>query len=257
VIGCCALAVIATLVAPPPDAPVPTTPRALAASLTATDRALRDDPAPEALELHVLYLQRSLRLLSRHPPLAARTLPRLGPRLRANVRDVTTALRNLRRLSAGWPPHKIRTGDPEPLERLRSHYAAAQRRFGVGAHVLAAVNLVESDFGRLRNNSVAGAQGPMQFMPATWRTYGLGGDIQDPHDAILGAANLLRQNGAPRDYARALYRYNPSPLYVDAVRRYARMIDRDRAALRVLYHFQVFVRTRGGERRLTGPGAKA
>jgi membrane-bound lytic murein transglycosylase B len=36
-------------------------------------------------------------------------------------------------------------------------------------------------------------------MPATWRAYGLGGDIQDPRDAILGAANYLRANGARRD----------------------------------------------------------
>ena len=37
------------------------------------------------------------------------------------------------------------------------------------------INLVETRFNRLRNNSSAGAQGPMQFMPATWRAYGLGG----------------------------------------------------------------------------------
>ena len=45
----------------------------------------------------------------------------------------------------------------------------------------------------------------MQFMPATWRAYGLGGDVHDPRDAILGAANYLRASGAARDLrARAL-----------------------------------------------------
>jgi membrane-bound lytic murein transglycosylase B len=56
------------------------------------------------------------------------------------------------------------------------HYRAAQRRFGVGWHVLAAVNMVETQFNRLRNDSTAGAQGPMQFIPSTWRAYGMGGD---------------------------------------------------------------------------------
>ena len=94
---------------------------------------------------------------------------------------------------------------------------------------------MESAFGRVRNHSVADAQGPMQFMPSTWHAYGLGGDIRDPGDAILGAANLLRQSGAPGDYAQALYAYNPSPLYVDAVRRYASVIGRDPDALYLLY----------------------
>ena len=66
----------------------------------------------------------------------------------------------------------------------------------MSAKLLAAVNLIESDFGRVRNNSVSGAQGPMQFMPATWRSYGRGGDVHDPHDAILGAARFLAAAGA-------------------------------------------------------------
>ena len=96
-------------------------------------------------------------------------------------------------------------------------YLEAERRFGVAWQVLAAVNFVESAFGRLRNASTAGAQGPMQFLPSTWRAYGLGGDIDDPRDAILGAANYLHASGAPRDYRRALFAYNHSPAYVDAV----------------------------------------
>jgi membrane-bound lytic murein transglycosylase B len=35
----------------------------------------------------------------------------------------------------------------------------------------------------------------MQFESATWRAYGLGGDVYDEHDAILAAANLLAANG--------------------------------------------------------------
>jgi membrane-bound lytic murein transglycosylase B len=101
--------------------------------------------------------------------------------------------------------------------------------------VLAAVNLVESDFGRLHNDSIAGAQGPMQFIPSTWATYGRGGDVHDPHDAILGAARFLRAAGAPADIPAALHAYNPSALYVTAVSRYADLIRRDPRAFYELY----------------------
>ena len=93
----------------------------------------------------------------------------------------------------------------------------------------------------------------MQFLPATWRAYGLGGDVHDPHDAILGAANLLRANGAPRNLRRALYAYNHSDLYVDAVLAYARVIARTRARYYGFHAWQVFVRTPAGYRRLTDP----
>jgi soluble lytic murein transglycosylase-like protein len=238
-----------TAAAPPaPDAALPATPRALSDRLSAADAALRraihawraggqpgKGAPPRDVARPALYVERGLRLLSRRPGLAAATIHRLPVRLAREAHELTAATRDLRRLSAGWPAHAVRTGPAEPVGRLLVYYRAAQRRFGVGWHVLAAVNLVESAFGRARNASVAGAQGPMQFMPSTWRTYGLGGDIRDPHDAILGAANLLRRAGAPDSYARALYAYNPSPLYVDAVRRYARLIARDRDAVYFLY----------------------
>src|ERR671918_212928 len=104
--------------------------------------------------------------------------------------------------------------------------------------------------------SWAGALGPMQFLPSTWRAYGLGGNVHDPRDAILGAANYLRASGAPRDYRRALYAYNPSSSYVEAVVRYAEGMRRDRRAFYAYYSWQVFVRTPSGLRRLTGPGLR-
>jgi len=42
-------------------------------------------------------------------------------------------------------------------------------------------------------------------------------NVWDPADAIAGAARLLRANGAPADYRRALYAYNPSDAYIEAV----------------------------------------
>ena len=254
-----AIAVAALLAAPPPPgAHVPTGPEALARSLRGADVSVRREIAQwdrrsapnEELTLEALYLQRALRMLSRHPGLAASVRRRLPARLAREVGDVVVALRDLRRLSAGWPPHRVVVGRAEPLASLSSHYRAAERRFGVGVHVLAAVNFVESAFGRLRNESVSGARGPMQFMPATWRAYGLGGDVRDPYDAVMGAANYLHANGAPGSYARALFHYNPSGLYVRAVMRYAGLVARDRAALPLLYAWQVYA----GGRRLTGPG---
>jgi membrane-bound lytic murein transglycosylase B len=102
--------------------------------------------------------------------------------------------------------------------------------------------------GRIEGTSVAGAQGPMQFMPATWAAYGRG-DVHDPHDAIMGAANYLRANGGAYDARRALYRYNPSPLYVDAVLRLAHRITHVPDALAEYYAWDVYVRTPSGERR--------
>ena len=122
--------------------------------------------------------------------------------------------------------------------------------------MLAAVNFVESKFGKLRNASASGAQGPMQFMPATWRAYGMGGDVNDPHDAILGAANYLHASGAPRDVRRAPHAYNPSSAYVDGVLRYARALAADRLLFYELYNWQVFVKTPSGDRRVTGPGRR-
>ena len=138
------------------------------------------------------------------------------------------------KLSAGARKRKLKVGDPAPLSELVSHYRKAERRHRIGAHYLAAINLVETKFGRVKSNSTAGAQGPMQFIPATWKIYGRG-SIRDPHDAIQAAARLLRDRGAPRSYPRALHAYNPSKLYVRAVSIYAKLIARDPHAIHFLY----------------------
>jgi len=192
-------------------------------------------------------------VLTQRRRLADAVLRRLPARVVRPLRNELFARRDLARLSTPRPRTAFRTGPAEPASRLRAYYGEAQRRFHVAWYVLAAVNSVESAFDKLRNASTAGAQGPMQFIPATWRAYGLGGDVHDPHDAIIGAANYLHANGAPRDYARALFHYNPSRLYVDAVLRYARWIREDPRAYLVLYSRQVFVRTPRGLVRLTGP----
>ena len=285
----------AALTAPPrPAAPVPAAPGAATRALaTATDQlyAALAGNRRNAAVLWALYQQRIYLALGLDPALARAVVARVPARLRPLVRDVVTARRALVRLTPPTtrPLSSFRTGPAEPAERLLAYYREAQRRFGVAWEVLAAINFVETGFNKIRSSSSAGAQGPMQFMPATWRAYGLGGDVHDPHDAILGAANYLRASGAasrpcrrefdqPRagkciDYRRALYAYNHSTLYVDAVLAYARQMKRgSRACGRDLdnaptgkcglrafhgfYNWQVFVRTRSGYRRLTGPGLR-
>jgi membrane-bound lytic murein transglycosylase B len=257
------LAVAGLLAAPPSGALIPRARVALAARVVATEQALagavdawnRARSPSRELTLWALYEQRLVIVLTERARTADAVLARLPPSLARRLRNELIARRELRRLSTPRPLSAFRTGPAAPADRLRAYYAEAQRRFHVGWHVLAAVNFVESAFNKLRSASTAGAQGPMQFIPATWRAYGLGGDVHDPHDAILGAANYLHANGA-RDYRRALFHDNPSPSYVDAVLRYARRIRADGRAFAELYSRQVFVRTPRGLVRLTGPGAR-
>jgi membrane-bound lytic murein transglycosylase B len=264
-VGVAAIGVAASArAAPGPQAPIPHDPAALARKLVSTKadlareidawRASGESRVPDGVTLDALYDQRIELLLAERPRLARSTLQRVSPNLAAVVRTNLIAKRELWRLTPRTRRRRFRTGPALPPATLLRYYGEAQRRFGVPWNLLAAVNYVESAFNKLRNESATGAQGPMQFMPATWRAYGLDGNVHDPHDAILGAANYLHANGAPRNPRRALFRYNPSALYVDAVLRYASQIRADHGAFYEYYARQVFVRTPSGLRRITGPG---
>jgi membrane-bound lytic murein transglycosylase B len=207
-------------------------------------------PPPRDVTLLALYEQRIIRVLGERPKLA-RAVVKLDPQ----VADDVAARLDLKQLVASGPAPRAspKVGRAAPAVRLLAWYRAAQRRFQIRWQLLAAVNFVESAFGKVRNTSTAGAQGPMQFEPATWRTYGLGGNIHDPHDAILGAANYLAANHGVTNERNALYHYNPSRLYVDAIMRYANRIARDSHAFFRYYSWQVYFRTAAGYRRVTGP----
>jgi soluble lytic murein transglycosylase-like protein len=223
-------------------------PQQLADQIKQNDAALRQaidgwraagDPPSSAPPADVVArageLQDLVAFLGDHPNVTAHVMPLLSGSLRAEVGRLYAARRALLRLSSGSKHKKLKLGQRPPLGDLVGFYDEAQRRFGIGASYLAAIHLVETKFGRVVSNSVAGAQGPMQFIPSTWAIYGHGGNIRDPHDAILAAARLLRANGAPARYGPALRAYNPSGLYVDAVSRYAREIAKDPYALYFLY----------------------
>jgi hypothetical protein len=264
------------LTAPPsPDAVLPVTPQLAAAEVTRTTRALRraidvwtaeGDPLrerpPEGLVLLAMHQQRLAFAMNGAERLSDATLALLPADVRDEAADTVAARRALADIPKGDPgddgeeaePPPIRTGPPEPPDLLREHYERAEERFGVRWELLAAVNFVESGFGRLRNSSVAGAQGPMQFIPATWEAYGMDGDIDDPRDAILGAANYLAASGAPEDQEDALFAYNRSTSYGEAVSRHAEAIDRDPHHFYALYAWQVYVAGPDGAKRITGPG---
>jgi soluble lytic murein transglycosylase-like protein len=253
---------------PDPEQEVPTAGAAIARALEDTFVANRaaiaawtsaGDPSawppPEDVILLTLYEQRIDRVLASHPKLAARVLARVPHRVAvetaANVRAGAALFEHSTPLDE-VPDFRIRK--PEPADALLGYFREAEERFGVRWELLAAVMLVETRMGRVASRSSAGAQGPMQFLPATWEVYGLGGDIRDPHDAILGAANYLHESGAPDDERAALYTYNPVKAYVTAVSQYAKTMQRFPDAYYAYYDWQVFVRTVDGDVRLSGPG---
>jgi hypothetical protein len=102
-------------------------------------------------------------------------------------------------------------------------YQAAGIQYSVPWQVLAAINEIETDYGRNLAVSSAGALGWMQFMPSSWEMYGVdanGDGVKDPFnpvDAIFAAARYLKAAGADTDLARAIFAYNHADWYVQSV----------------------------------------
>jgi membrane-bound lytic murein transglycosylase B len=102
-------------------------------------------------------------------------------------------------------------------------YQAAGSAYGIPWQVLAAINEVETDFGRDLSLSSAGAEGWMQFLPSSWAQYGVdasGNGYADPYnpaDAIFAAARYLRAAGGQRHIRTAIFAYNHSQSYVESV----------------------------------------
>ena len=109
-------------------------------------------------------------------------------------------------------------------------YQAAGTQYGIRWEILAAINEIETDYGRNLNISSAGALGWMQFMPPTWAAYGVDAnrdgekDPFNPVDAIFAAARYLNAAGAESDIRKAVFAYNHADWYVDSVLMRAQVI---------------------------------
>jgi soluble lytic murein transglycosylase-like protein len=148
---------------------------------------------------------------------ALRRVPRMPAKLRPK-RVLLEPVASDRIDLAGPPPAK-----PGQLKTLIDIYRSAGYRYGIDWRVLAAINRVETNFGQNTHVSSAGAVGWMQFMPSTWRRWGVDAsgdgiaDPYDPQDAIFSAARYLNAAHGEQDIRRAVFAYNHADWYVNEV----------------------------------------
>jgi Transglycosylase SLT domain len=130
--------------------------------------------------------------------------------------------------ASGVPNFIIRKFRVPPF--LLPIYQAAGIEYGIRWEILAAINEIETDYGRNLNVSSAGAVGWMQFMPSTWAAYGTDAnkdgrkDPYNPVDAIFAAARYLKAANYENDVRAAIWAYNHADWYVDSVLLRARLI---------------------------------
>ncbi|MGD1058031.1 MAG: lytic murein transglycosylase [Solirubrobacteraceae bacterium] len=128
---------------------------------------------------------------------------------------------DLRSPISGVPDFFIESFQIPPF--LLPIFQAAGTAYGIPWQVLAAINEVETDYGRDLSVSSAGAEGWMQFLPSEWAQYGVdanGDGYKDPYnpaDAIFAAARYLSAAGGDTNIKAAVYSYNHSQEYVESV----------------------------------------
>jgi membrane-bound lytic murein transglycosylase B len=241
----------ATTAAPVDRPELPEEPNALADTLVAAERAVRDPATPAADAAHAAHMQQvAYRVLGLHPEWDAAVFARVPADLQRPVQlnlDARRAFRSMSRVvSDTLPAWEIVA--PAPAADLLAWYHEAEQATGVAWEYLAAINLVETAMGRIHGLSSAGAQGPMQFLPSTWAAFGNGGNIDDPRDAILGAARYLAHNGlVAGNVDGALYRYNNDNRYVRGVEAFAEVMAGDAGAFTGYYNWQVYYYTTMGD----------
>lgn len=226
-----------------------TDPAALAAELVAADQALRSpSSSEEALLVAARRQQVAYRTLGAHPEWDSITRPQIPPTLlgvydrNIDARRALMALTDPKSTLPAW-----RVVAPVPAGELLDCYRAAEAASRVPWNYLAAINFVETGFGRINGVSDDAAQGPMQFLPSTFAAYGNGGDIHSPRDAIMAAGRMLAANGFATNRDRAIWGYNHSDHYVRAVNDYAAVLAADPAAFGGYYRWDTYYRTTAGD----------
>lgn len=220
----------------------------LAEQLLAAETAIRDEATPaDELPAWAWTQQQAYRDLAVTEewvdPVRAAMPDELHDAFDANLR-ATARLREMTQARDDLPGWRI--VEPPPADVLLDAYQEAADEYGIAWEYLASINLVETRMGRIDGVSVAGAMGPMQFMPSTWDHWGEG-DVNDPHDAIAAAARYLVDHGAPDDMQSAIFAYNHSQNYVDAIGLHAEVMMEDPLAFRGYYHWRVYYRLSGGD----------
>ena len=231
--------------------PLATDPAVLASDLSADEQALRDPSSSEAVLAAAAHRQQlAYRALGRHPEWDATVRAGISPSLVETYDRNVDARRQLTALSGGDTKDTLpawRIDAPAPADALLGYYHEAEAATGVGWNYLAAINLVETGFGRIAGVSTAGAEGPMQFLPSTFAAYGDGGDVHSLHDSIMAAGRFLAANGFANDHDHAIFGYNHSGHYVGAVDDYAAVIASDPAAFAGYYRWDIYYNTTAGD----------
>ena len=193
--------------------------------------------------------QGAIHSLVLHPELRDATLLAITDkerrRLVSNELNAALKLRALTKSQPNLPQWNVVA--PVSVVQLRAAYKVAQQETGIEWEYLAAVNFVETKMGRIRGTSTAGAKGPMQFLPSTWKIYGKGGNIENTNDSIAAAARFLKAKGGPGNMSKALFRYNNSNNYVQAVTLYAENLKSDPALLLDYHAWKVIYRWAAGD----------
>ena len=177
-------------------------------------------------------LARPVHVVSTHPaaPAPVTSLSPNAPGMLAPQAWTGTVTANPALTGAVQNLSGLLTDGNRPPSFLIPIYMAAGRKYNIPWEVLAAINAVETDYGRDLNTSTAGALGWMQFEPSTWKRWGVAADGHsvanpwDPRDAIFSAARYLAAAGAGQDITSAIFAYNHADWYVSEVLSRARAI---------------------------------
>lgn len=235
----------------------PVTARSIADEITAAEHGIRDTTlSASAVAAFGRRQQRAYRLLARNPDLLSAVTALMPADVAVAFGFNVAARQAVADHAAGSAPAQPSATlpawtilEPRSIDELLTDYHEAEAATGVPWQYLAAINLVETRMGRISGRSSAGAEGPMQFLPDTFARC-CTGDIDDPHDAIVGAATYLASSGAPANMVKALYTYNPNEGYVRAVIAYASNLIADPLAYRGYHAWEVYVGSVAGTVRL-------